>query len=183
MKEYSYSVKNEFSPTLIAGKLNDLLGGEIPVVICIGTDAAIGDSVGPVCGTMLKSYKKNVFVYGSLSSTVTAKEIKQIIKFVKSVHPLEKILVIDAAVGKEEDVGTIKISDGPIKPGLGAEKDLPALGDVSVIAIVGARTKSTFDFLSNTRLSFVYLLSKLIADGIKIYLDGENNESKAALPV
>ena len=170
MKEFSYSSDNKLTAESIANKLASFLGGETPIVVCIGTDAAIGDSVGPLCGTMLKKRIKDTFVYGSLSSTVTAKEIAAIKTFLSEIHPLSKIVVVDAAVGSPEDVGYVKISDSPIKPGLGANKDLPALGDVSIIAIVGAKTKNSYELLSSARLSYVYNLAKIVADGIEKYV-------------
>ena len=48
-----------------------------PVFLCIGSDLAIGDSHGPICGTMLAEKKEQgIFVYGTLRQTVTAKEVQ-----------------------------------------------------------------------------------------------------------
>ena len=48
-----------------------------PVVVCVGSDLAIGDSLGPIVGSMLK-YKTQglqLYIYGTLAAPVTAKEI------------------------------------------------------------------------------------------------------------
>ena len=60
-----------------------------PVVVCVGSDLAIGDSLGPVTGSLLK-YKTqgvNCFLYGTLAAPVTAKEIKYLRSFLKKNAP------------------------------------------------------------------------------------------------
>ena len=169
MSEFYYSSEQKNVSNYLTRKLGEMLKGEIPVIVCIGTDATIGDSLGPICGTMLEGRMKEEFIYGTLQKTVTAKEIRTIKTFISKVHPLSKVLVIDAAVGKLEDVGYIKISDAPIKPGLGADKDLPEIGDISIISIIGEKTNGNYAFMNMTRLSPVYYIAKLIADGIEGY--------------
>ena len=176
MSEFYYSSKGKNVVTAIKERLWDILKGEIPIFVCIGTDATIGDSLGPICGTFLENRMKEEFVYGTLQKTVTAKEIKTIKTFVSKVHPFSKVLVIDAAVGKFEDVGYIKLCDAPIKPGLGANKDLPEIGDISIISIIGEHTKDNYDFMNLTRLSSVYYIAKIIADSIETYV----KEAKSA---
>ncbi|MBP5316009.1 MAG: DUF1256 domain-containing protein, partial [Muribaculaceae bacterium] len=66
-----------------------------PVIICVGTDLSIGDSLGPIVGTMLKDCGLNAFIYGKLSETITAKEIRAVKNFVEKCHPYSKTLVID----------------------------------------------------------------------------------------
>ena len=77
-----------------------------PVVVCIGSDLAIGDSLGPIVGSMLK-YKTqgvNAYIYGTLALPVTAKEIKYFQTFLKQSHPGEQVIAVDAAVGAEGDI-------------------------------------------------------------------------------
>ena len=178
MKEYSYSQNEKTVSYLLAQKMLEMLGGEIPVIVCVGTDAAIGDSLGPLCGTFIENKRRDLFVYGSLQKTITAKEIKTVRAFVQKVHPYSKVLVIDAAVGKRYDVGRIKISDSSIKPGLGADKDLPPIGDVSIIAIVGEKTKNNYEFFSLTRLSPVFSLAKTISEAVLYYCDNLCDKQK-----
>ena len=177
MKEYSYLSNEKSAARELANKLGDFLCGELPVIVCVGTDATIGDSLGPLCGTFIENKKNDLFVYGSLQKTVTAKEIKTIKSFIQKVHPFSKVLVIDAAVGKSDDVGRIKISSAPIKPGLGADKDLPPIGDVSIIAIISEKTKSNYEFFSLTRLSPVYHLAKIISEAVITYCEDINSNA------
>ncbi len=178
MNEYCFSITNKYAKYGIADGLNKFFDGFIPVIICIGTDASIGDSLGPIVGSRLIKNTKNLFVYGTLNAPMTAREISSIKNFVKEVHPLAKTLVIDAAVGNEEDVGVMKVIDEGIMPGLGADKNLPMLGDVSIMGIVAKKSKNNNAFINLTRLSFVYKMAEIIADGILEYV--ENSLQKPA---
>ena len=116
------------------------------MIVCIGTDLSIGDSLGPIVGTMLHEYNLNAFVYGRLSETITAKDIRSIKSFVEKAHPKAKTLIVDAAIGEKNDVGSIKMSLAPIRPGLGANKDLPEIGTVNLIGIVAERSCANYSF-------------------------------------
>ena len=143
-----------------------------PVIVCVGSDLAIGDSLGPICGSMLK-YKTqglNVFLYGTLSAPVTAKEIKHIREFLKETHKNSPIIAVDAAVGEEGDIGLIKISDKPLFPGAGANKQLGAIGDMSILGIVAEKSVANYGLLNTTRLHLVYTMSEIIAEALSSLL-------------
>lgn len=169
--EYSFYENQKVTSSKIADALQTVFSGYVPVIICVGTDAAIGDTLGPLVGTKLNEAHIKAFVYGSLEKTITAKEISTVKNFINNVHPLSKTLVIDAAVGFDCDVGKIKISDEGIFPGLGAEKKLPYLGDGSIIGIVSPRSKNNEVFMNLTRFSPIYKMAETISDGILKYVD------------
>ena len=151
---------------------NSTLFSAPPVVVCVGSDLAIGDSLGPICGSMLK-YKTqglNVFLYGTLSAPVTAKEIKHIREFLKETHKNSPIIAVDAAVGEEGDIGLIKISDKPLFPGAGANKQLGAIGDMSILGIVAEKSVANYGLLNTTRLHLVYTMSEIIAEALSSLL-------------
>ena len=141
----------------------------------IGTDANVGDSLAPLCGSLLYGRHKNVFFYGNLNQPITAKEVPFISKFLKLAHPDSAIIVVDAAVGKKEDVGTIKIFDRGIKPGLGVNKNLPPVGDVSVIGVVSEKNDLGLSFLGCERISKVFSMSKAISSGIEKFLSARES--------
>ena len=143
-----------------------------PVVVCIGSDLAIGDCVGPVTGSMLKYKTQGVksFIYGTLSSPVTAKEIKYVRAFLKETHKGSQIVAVDAAVGAEGDVGLLKLSDSPLFPGAGANKKLGAIGDISIMGIVAEKSIGNYGLLNTTRLNLVYSMAEIISDGISSLL-------------
>ncbi len=143
-----------------------------PVVVCIGSDLAIGDSVGPVSGSMLKYKTQGVksFIYGTLSSPVTAKEIKYVRAFLKETHPFSPVIAVDAAVGAQGDIGLIKLADSPLFPGAGANKKLGAVGDISILAIVAEKSVANYGLFNTTRLNLVYSMSEIISEALSSIL-------------
>ena len=139
-----------------------------PVVVCIGSDLAVGDSLGPITGSMLK-YKTQglgVFIYGTLSAPVTAKEVRYLKTFLKETHPSSQIIAVDAAVGAEGDIGLIKLIHAPLYPGAGANKKLGAVGDISIMGIVAEKSVANYGLLNTTRLNLVYSMSEIISDAL-----------------
>lgn len=171
MEDFSLHYRENNSVKKIADRLNYYFGGKRPIVVCIGTDLTIGDSLGPIVGTMLTERKLNAFIYGTLTTPITAKDVVSMRRFLTCAHPMSRILVIDAAIGKKEDLGYIKTCHAPIKPGLGADKNLPEIGNVNIIGIVAEKSSANYSFLNLTRLSKVYEMSKIIADGITGYFN------------
>ena len=169
--EYTFNLFNEFSGNGIAqaikncNKLN-----KKPVFICIGSDLILGDSLGPLIGTKIKEEKLPVYFYGSLSFPVTAKEIEYVKTYLKEFHPDSFVIAIDAAIGDENDVGLIKVSNKGVNPGLGVKKRLGTVGDCGIIGIVAKRSQNNVELFNLTRLNLVYKMSERIVDGIKEYL-------------
>ena len=167
----------------VSGKIKEGLiacfGQNKPIIVCVGTDITIGDCLGPIVGTMLSKRGIDAFIYGKLSATVTAKEVAPIKEFIAKTHPNAKTLVIDAAIGEKEDLWTIKLSPSAIRPGLGANKLLPALGNANVIGIVAEKSSANYSFMNLTRLSPVYEMAKTIADGVTGYFEYLKEEYSA----
>ena len=148
-----------------------------PVIVCVGSDLAIGDSLGPITGSMLK-YKTqglSAFIYGTLASPVTAQEIKYLRAHLKETHANSQIIAIDAAVGAEGDIGLIKLLSSPLYPGAGANKRLGALGDISILGIVAEKSIANYSLLNSTRLNLVYGMAELISDAISTLLWQKQN--------
>ena len=143
-----------------------------PVVVCIGSDLAIGDSLGPVTGSMLryKTQGLNGFLYGTLASPVTAKEIRYIRTFLKETHKDSPIIAVDAAVGDKGDIGLIRLLDTPLLPGAGANKKLGAIGDISILGIVAEKSLTNYGLLNTTRLNLVYSMAEIISDALSTLL-------------
>ena len=171
MNQFEYNVKDNLSYLGLSNSIKLLYNTPYPVIICVGSDLAVGDSLGPIVGSELKDkFKGKAFVYGSLEAPITAKEIKTVFNTINKLHPKSKILVVDAAVGDEEDIGKIKIKDVGLKPGEGINKDLEKIGDVSIIGIVSNKENSKTSIYNNTRFSLVKKMSNLIVRGILEYL-------------
>ena len=166
--EYSFHFYNSLAETGILTALNRLAQNfkSAPVIVCIGSDLAIGDSLGPVVGTMLKNKGYGGVVYGTLKNPVTAKEVKYINNFIGRTHPNAPVIAIDAAVGDEADIGLVKVSDVPLKPGSGAHKRLGKVGDISILGIVAGRGAFSYSVLNLTRLNMVYSMAEAVSDAI-----------------
>ena len=143
-----------------------------PVVVCIGSDLAIGDSLGPIVGSMLKYKTQGTasFLYGTLSAPITAKEIKYMRGFLQATHPSRQIVAVDAAVGEKGDVGLMKLSNTPLCPGAGANKQLGSIGDITIMGIVAEKSIANYGLLNTTRLNLVYTMAEIISNGLSSLL-------------
>ena len=181
-KEFSFSTFNEYSSTGIFQSLIDCNGkNKRPYFICIGSDLVLGDSLGPLVGTFLK--KKNVgsYIYGTLNFPITAKEIEYARTYLKQMHPNSISIAIDAAIGNSDDVGLIRVLDKGLKPGLGVNKNLGTVGDVSIIGVVASKSNKNFNLFNLTRLNLIYKMAENIANGIEKYICYLNNKENFSL--
>lgn len=137
--------------------------GSRPVILCIGSDRVTGDCLGPIVGQMLVERGVDAYVYGTLARPVTALNLKESIRHIKSVHRDKKVLAIDSSVGRADDVGKIRVAFGAIAPGSADGKKLPKVGDVSITATVTDLDKTP---LSAVRLGIVYSLARDITNRI-----------------
>lgn len=169
--EYSFNVFNKLAPTGIVMALDQLIHTDKPpVILCIGSDLAIGDSLGPICGTQLGEKRKSgIFLYGTLKHTVTAKEVRYMNEFLRDTHPLSPVIAVDAAVGEAGDIGLIKVTSCGIRPGLGANKRLGKVGDVGIMGIVAEKSVFNYSLLNLTRLNLVYKMASIVSDALADY--------------
>lgn len=138
------------------------------VLLCIGTDRATGDSLGPLIGYKLKEMiYKNVFLYGNLDEPVHAKNLQEVIAKINQNHPNALVVAIDACLGAMQNVGCICIGKGAIRPGAGVKKELPPIGDLHITGIVNFSSFMNMVVLQNTRLSIVMKMADIIASGIR----------------
>lgn len=140
-------------------------------VVCIGTDRATGDALGPYVGTLLKKKGLNVKVNGTLENPVHAKNLYE---HFESNH---YTIAIDACLGNEACINTVIVKNEPIYPGNGVGKELPAIGDLTICGIVNLSSgnpKTNMAVISNTRFYHVYLqaefISKALSSVIKDHL-------------
>ncbi|HEX3076798.1 MAG TPA: spore protease YyaC [Lachnospiraceae bacterium] len=141
------------------------------VFLCIGSDRATGDSLGPIIGYKLSELKyKNYTIYGTLDEPVHAKNLKETIIKIQSNHKDSLIIAIDASLGKSNHIGYITLGEGPLKPGAGVSKDLPAVGDLFITGIVNFSGLLDNMLLQTTRLNVVMKLADCICLGIRFCL-------------
>ncbi|MDR3239267.1 MAG: spore protease YyaC [Clostridiales bacterium] len=139
------------------------------IFLCIGSDRSTGDSLGPIAGHKLQLSlwdSADVKVYGTLAKPVHAKNICQVLENIRAARSNPFIIAVDACLGKFESVGFLTIGEGPVHPGAGLCKDLPAVGHIAVTGIVNVANGMDFAVLQNTRLHLVMLMADVIHEGI-----------------
>ena len=173
--DFAFHVFNALSDTGITMALHRLMGDTDtpPVVVCIGSDLAIGDSLGPITGTLIRREYPNFhgYLYGTLRAPVTAKEVKYLTSFLRQTHPSSKIIAIDAAVGEDSEIGLIKVSDCALRPGAGANKRLGKVGDISILGIVARKSAFSYSQLNLTRLNNIYMMADTLSRAIGTFFE------------
>jgi putative sporulation protein YyaC len=146
------------------------IAAERPIVVmCIGTDRSTGDSLGPLVGDMLVKWRLNgIHVYGTLDNPVHARNLKETLVNALALHPGAYLVAVDASLGVLDHVGCITVGKGPIKPGAGLKKELPAVGDMHITGVVNTGGFMDFLVLQSTRLSVVMRMADIIARGLHL---------------
>ena len=75
-------------------------------------------------------------------------------------------------------MGIIKISDGALRPGSGANKKLGKIGDVSILGIVAKKSAFSYSALNLTRLNMVYSMADVIAGAVSSLLLQRDDRQK-----
>lgn len=137
------------------------------VFLCIGSDRATGDCLGPIIGYKLSKLRQEIYyVYGTLEEPVHAKNLKDTVAMIYQKHEDAFIIAIDASLGRSDHIGYITLGEGPLKPGAGVDKDLPAVGDIFITGIVNFSGLLDHMLLQTTRLNVVMSLADHICLGI-----------------
>ncbi len=142
------------------------------IILCIGTDRATGDCLGPLVGELLKkrlSYiltEMECHVYGTLKHPVHAMNLSEIISSIYDSYDNPYIIAIDASLGATSHIGYITLSENALQPGKGVQKKLPAIGNLSITGIVNLSGFGGTALLQSTRLYTVMHMSELISKGL-----------------
>jgi len=136
------------------------------VYICIGTDRATGDCLGPLVGTRFQALTNQANIFGTLENPVHATNLADVLKNISSIYDNPLIVAVDACLGKSNRVGFINIKEGSIKPGTALNKDLPTVGDFHISGVVNSGGLLEHLILQNTRLYIVYRIAEVIAKGL-----------------
>lgn len=136
------------------------------VFLCIGTDRATGDCLGPLLGEKLTDSSLPFPIHGTLQHPVHAQNLAETIRIINTEYKNPFIVAVDASLGTEEHIGYITLGVGALKPGAGVSKDLPQIGHMFITGIVNKSGKSDQLLLQTTRLQLVMQLATLISLGI-----------------
>lgn len=143
------------------------------VFLCIGTDRATGDSLGPLIGSellmRLNRYNRT-YIFGNLENPVHAQNLDPTIDNIYSLYEDPFVVAIDSSLGSIQQIGYINIKKGSIKPGLGVKKDLQEVGDISITGVVNIGGMLEIAVLQTTRLYLVMSMSSIISRAISLAL-------------
>lgn len=158
----TYELKNRINDALESRNISfdDI------VILCIGTDRATGDCLGPLVGEHLQKVLPSLPVYGNLEEPVHALNLEQTIQHIYNEHFNPFIIAIDASLGTREHIGFATLSLTPLKPGKGVNKKLPAIGNLSITGIVNVAGFPNSILLQSTRLHTVVTLANCIGNAI-----------------
>ncbi|KZL90100.1 hypothetical protein CLMAG_45860 [Clostridium magnum DSM 2767] len=157
--------KNPLSYYELAYFLKDYINKDT-IIVCIGTDRCIGDCLGPLVGTLLKSKNFPLPVYGTVSDPIHALNIDKKLNEIKLLHTGSNIIGIDACLGDSDSIGEIQARDYPVHPGKGVGKSLPNVGDTSIIGIVDSNDNDEIFNSNNIRLNLVLSMAKVITHAL-----------------
>lgn len=148
------------------------LYGRPPVLLCIGSDRSIGDSLGPLVGSFLKEAELSaVQIHGTLEEPVHAANLGTVLSMMNDLYRNPLIIAVDACLGRAESVGMLTLGAGSLTPGAGVNKSLPAVGDLYATGVVNVGGFMEYFVLQNTRLSLVVKMARVLADGLRIGLE------------
>ena len=134
------------------------------LVLCVGSDRATGDSLGPLVGSILSWGGFGGKVLGTLDQPVHAANLEGILANLNTEEGI--VLGVDACLGTKAEVGSIIVRQGSLKPGLGVNKNLPPVGDLHIAGVVNVGGFMEHMVLQNTRLNLVVKMAQTISAGI-----------------
>ncbi len=180
---YYFNTKDRYSVYDFSRILFDMLQKNLYknkeiIFLCIGSDRATGDCLGPIVGYKLsKLHQQNMILYGTLEQPVHAKNLNDTINHINKNHQDAFVVAIDASLGKTNHIGYITLGEGPLLPGAGVDKALPPVGDIFITGIVNFSGMLDHMLLQTTRLNIVMVLADFICSGINYCLYKLNKNS------
>ncbi|MDO4298764.1 MAG: spore protease YyaC [Lachnospiraceae bacterium] len=159
------------SASILAKRLRNLLKQQNsndlpPIILCIGTDRIIGDSLGPIVGSSLSRTGLHSYVYGTLECPVHALNLSETLAHIKKKHPGNTLIAVDASLGSKSHIGSVTVRNGGLHPGAGVRKNLNLTGDISVTGVTNTDDSYPWLSLQTARLSTVVRMADCISDGI-----------------
>lgn len=154
------------------------------VFLCIGTTTLVGDSFGPIVGTLLKksfNRKNNIKIIGDTNDSMTYQKIEDNIKDIKEKYSNSLIIVLDSALSSKGDIGKIFIQNRGLKYGESLKKQNDFIGNISIKAVVGENTNNNiknFKTLKEVSVEQIQSMSNIVSKGIVDVMNKKENNGK-----
>lgn len=142
------------------------------VILCIGTNKLIGDSIGPVVGQKLKEekMKEKVCIYGDLKKSINFKNAKTVLEKIFKSYEKPFIITIDSALGIQTMINKIVVNKGIIRIGKSLGRSICYPSHITIKGVVG-ENKNTYEdnikILNEVKPELISDLSDIMVDGIK----------------
>jgi len=162
----------------LVSDLKKHIKGEV-VFFCVGTDRSTGDSFAPYVGTILEE-KGYTNVIGTIDDPAHAVNLEERIR---EIPKGATVIAIDASLGKQSSIETLKFNSGALYAGAGVGKDLPPIGDYHIQGIVNVNSKVksiNMLVLQNTRFKTIMSLAKQLVEAIEEVYPLHNEETEYA---
>ena len=135
-----------------------------PVVLCIGSDKILGDSIGPTVGDILKCrLNAKCFVYGCTGKSVNGKNLDSFVKTVRHAHPDSPIIAVDACLSNAHESGHVEITATGVNPKRALTKRINPVGDVGILGIIDRPSDDPLSTLMTVPWDNVEKISNKIA--------------------
>ena len=129
--------------------------------------------LGPLVGTSLREeYRLPYPVYGAVGESVNGINLEEYLKMISLRHKYSRVIAVDAALGKSEDIGRIRLKKGGIKAGGALDRVGEKIGDVGIVGVVAEEKdpKDVYAALLGVPFSLVEELARRIAEMINAAL-------------
>lgn len=153
------------------------------IFLCIGTNKIIGDSIGPIVGTSLKTLlqtnsklkqnleinNKNIKVIGDVFSNISYQNIDENMQNIKNSVEDNYVIVIDSALSSENNIGKIFVQNRGLKYAESLKRKNTIIGDMSIKAVVGKNMQNrfkNFKILKNISSKRIVAMSNILSNGI-----------------
>ena len=148
------------------------------VFLCVGTSSIVGDAIGPMVGTKLKTIENDYLqVYGTLSENLNFNNAVEIIKNIYASYEKPYLITVDAALSKHKKIGDIIIESGYIKLGKALEKNICFYSNANIKCVVGRyynEKSENLKELYNLKLEESFKMANTVSQGIKNVLKKSN---------
>lgn len=149
------------------------------IILCIGTDKIVGDSVGPIIGSNLKKLENEyIKIYGTIINNLDFSNAKSVVEKIYINYKKPFIITIDAALSKEKREGEIYVSNGYIKIGNALEKSICFYSNINIKCVVGKYNKldkkDNINILNNVPKEQIYNIVEIVVNGMENILKNIN---------
>ena len=111
--------------------------------ICIGNSKIVGDSLGPLVGSIILNNKsrieknRNILIdiIGTINNPLVYSKIETVISKINQ-DKYDKIIIIDSALGNKKNIGRVSINNSIINVGKGINEGRILKGDIIFKGIV-----------------------------------------------